>query len=919
MYRKWHIPDIKALENELKTNLSEGLTIREARARLEREKRLSQGKRKSLFVPKRSSGISTFMSFLMTPGVILLLLISLLTMLFGNTITGLSVFIITSAGAVAGGIISHRSKQRLDMMSDYASPMVKVKRGGNIFYTDGRNAVVGDIIILSRGDLLPCDARLISSDYLEVKELMITKNGIKNRQVKKDHGKIYTSNDKTNSSDAENMLYAGTAVVSGKGMALVIETGSNVFLSQYLPDGALALKDGENENSSASLLKPTLYKICFLCASSLLILSLLSLITLREYSFINNFLMLLSSVAFISTELINVASEDILSRYILRMNKTAKSDKRRELSASVRNIKALDTLTGITDLIILGKAGLCDGIYHIGETYTASRVLQELMPDSSGSNRLLTYIHTYLKALKDSGYENDLTSSGVCDSLANHLKSCGFDLSGASLVIRSLYYTNDSISNCGYACAESTEGSYRTALTFDRDILSFCKNIREGDSVRALECYDLDKIEQFVKKCDISGSKSLFVICDSDKDAVLEGVISIRQHPVRDVEKTVSQLHKMGIKTTVMLTSSDSETLALIRELFSAPLFEGNILYADDVYKTGNTLSDIFDGGYSAYVGFSAKEYTDMLINMRKGGRKIAAYGVDQEFYTTMSFADIAISCDVMRYSSDKYKDSVYERMVPEGKDTNLRCTQMTRLLSRVTVRRSHERGGGIEAISHAIKLSRGAYISLAQAVLLFVMLMSTLLPIAFMSVLTGNLLLNAVQASALATSAAFIGLLAFSSSEQRTELIYEKKQYISYPSDIVKYKLPGIAARASVASVSAITVKILDVIGVFGEAPSYTMPMYIIILLTAFAELFIINRDYTKGGEGRRRGWLKMLFIYALMLGLCGVMTQNPFSSELFPKGIGTIEFLIVPVYIMLYASAVILARFIEKRRKTH
>ncbi len=917
MYRKWHIPDIKALEKEFDTDLVEGLTIREARARLEKEKRRSGTKRKSLFVPRKTAGPMSFLSFFKTPGVILLLLISLLSLLFGSTLTGASVLMITLAGAAVGGFISYRSEKKLDMMRDYASPMLRIKRGGNVFYTDGRNAVVGDIIILSRGDLLTCDARLISSEDLEVKELIPTKNGIRNRVISKDHGAVYSEEDKLAVYDAANMLYAGTAVMSGKGMAVVTSTGADVFLSDHLPDGALAQTEGEGENKTVEPYRQTIYKISFICGAILLILSLLSLITLRDRQFINNFLMLLSSVAFISAELIGVGSKDIIARYIMRMNKVSKSVKKRETSASVRNIKALGALTEITDLVLLGKAGLCSGTYRIGETYTAKGMLSELTPDSKAANRLLTYVFTYIKALRDNKVENSFVQSGVCDSLSLYLRSCGFDLSGASLVIKSLYYANDPSGDSGYACAETTENTYRTALTFDREILSFCKSIRDGSSIRPIERSDIENIEIFVKKCDISGAKTMFVVTDTVGESVLEGIISLKQDPVKELEKIIPQLNRMGIHTTVMLSSESKDALSLINDPLLSPLFEGNTVFADDVYKQGKTAEDIFEIGYSAYVGFSVEEYASLILKMRKSGRRVAAYGIDNEYYPVMSASDVSVSCDVMRYSSDKYKDSVYEKMVPEGRDTNLRCSQMTRLLSRVTVRRSHERGGGAESILQAIKMSRGAYISLSQSILLFTMLMSSLLPIVIMSVCTGNLLLNAVQASALATSAVFLGILAFSDCEQKNELLYENRNYHSYPIDTLKYKLPQIIARASVAFISAVTIKILDLAGVFGERASYTMPIYISLLLTAFAELFIINGDYTKRGEGRRRCWLKMLFVYALMLALCGIFTQRPFTTELFPDGIGSTEFFIVPAYLLMYTIAVFSARFIEKRRK--
>ena len=80
---KWQTLDIKALETELKTDLAEGLSIREARDRLEKEKKRDGGVRSSLFVSKRGSRIKAMLSFFATPAVIALVVMSVLAAVFG--------------------------------------------------------------------------------------------------------------------------------------------------------------------------------------------------------------------------------------------------------------------------------------------------------------------------------------------------------------------------------------------------------------------------------------------------------------------------------------------------------------------------------------------------------------------------------------------------------------------------------------------------------------------------------------------------------------------------------------------------------------------------------------------------------------------------------------------------------------------
>ena len=207
---KWHVPDLNNLEKKLNTDISEGLSAREARERLEKHKKRFGVNTKYLFVPKKNGTLKSIFCFIASPYTILLLLISLLTAIFGRGLLGSLVFIVTLAAALYGGIVNIRAERRIDTMKEYASPMVRVKRGGNIFYTDGRNLVLGDVILLRSGDLLPCDARIVKCDSLFVDEIVPKTDGegLLRRRVMKRTDAAYSEGDTVSAPDALNMLYA---------------------------------------------------------------------------------------------------------------------------------------------------------------------------------------------------------------------------------------------------------------------------------------------------------------------------------------------------------------------------------------------------------------------------------------------------------------------------------------------------------------------------------------------------------------------------------------------------------------------------------------------------------------------------------------------------------------------------------------
>ncbi len=907
-----HILSISELEKAFSTDLSDGISIREARLRLENEKKSDGGERASLFVPQKSNYLKLAFSFFATPAIVILIVISLLAAVFGNTLTGISVFAVTVIGAVVAGLISQGSQRKLDAMRDFASPQLRIIRGGNRFFTDGRNAVVGDIILLSRGDVLPCDARLISSEGLLVKELINTKSGIRNRTVGKDHSIVYSSEDGIKSPDAVNMLYAGSVILEGEARALVVSTGKGVYLSKFIQDGTLAGKD--DIDGQAEKFKPIVYRISFICLSSLAILSLLSLITLRETSFVSNFLMLTASVALLSLELIKMGQKMIFSSTVERLSRSGASKKKKDTTAYIRTSSAPELLSRVSTLALLGRAALYDGVSHVGDICVSGNgdIIPALDPRNGIGNRILTCMHTYLKAIRESGARSALVLDGIADSLTDHIKNVGFDIGGASLVLRSLYFADDPSGENGYACAETAESEYRVALTFDETILSFCKSARSKNG-RDTEAFSDSRYTDFIGDVRQRGGRCLFVVSETRGEAVLEGIVSLYEHPSENLSSALPELQKMGVKTLVLLSSEDESVIG--EELF-ASLFGGKVAYASEFRRGRLEITDNI-GDFCAYAGFGTDEYALLISALRKRGECVAAYGIDNSYYDAMARADLSVSCDILRYSSAKYKESVYERLAPEGRDTNVRCSQRTRLLSKLIIHRDHARGGGLLSLSFAIRRSRAAFISFAYSVLFFAVIMSALIPLSAWSALLGINLINAALAVCLGVVGAILSMTVFSDAQPKLDLLYSKKDHSAYPLSLIDGKLLYLIFRTSAVTLFAVILKILDAVGIFGETPSYTMPIFISVLLTSAGELLIMNRDFTRGGEGRRRSWIRFLIAYAVVLSFVGIITQELFAAELFPDGLGTWEFLIIPAYCLIYFIAVFAARLVERKRK--
>ena len=900
MNKKWHAFELYEIEKQLNTSLEGGLSVREARLRLENEKKRYGGERRSLFLPPKKSVVGTLLTFFKNPYMIILVILSLLSFILGNLICGILVFLAAVTGSIISGIVLLNAEKKQYAMFEYANPMIRVKRGGSILRTDGRNAVVGDIIVLSEGDVLPCDARLIFSDKLEVKELIHTKKGIRNRIVTKKHDCQKISDD-INVPDAENMIYAGSIILKGEACAIVVETGENVYLAKYCKESL------SGSNVGVGGVEPVLAgfytKFLFISTAALSVLTLISMLTTRGDGFLQIFLTLLSSLSMLSLDVCKIVKNSVLSASLERMSRMSR--KKCDTTAYIRDVKTLERLTDVTDLALLGDAAFSDGVLHLREVYTAAFGRFSSSEGIENARRLMMCVYAYIRSLDESGCKTDFVRDGVIDALFEALKNSKFDKKGADLILNSTYFAPDSSGMSGYACIETPESEYRVLLSFDSDVVSFCKYIRGAEDKHILMngrySHTLSEFEEEIKA---QGGKCLYVISEVGGETIFEGALSLCEGYVENIDTTLANIEAMGIRAIALVSS-----LSPVCD----KLFNGDVAYANEFKIEGFDITHNF-GKYKAYVGFSNEEHAVLVDFMRQNGSVIAAYGVGNEHYGAMSHANVAISCDVVKYSSQKYKEAVYEKLPQEGRDTNIRCSQQTRLLSKVLVHRANQSGGGLLAIDEAFKKARGACLAFSNSLLYYTVIMSIILPIVAMTAITGISLLNSVQTACLTAAAVILAANVFAVAEPLRNV--QSRCCSSSYYKFFKDNLAAIIVRSSVAFSFAITVKILDVFNVFGEKASYSMPVFISLITIMALELFGLGLSFTKRGAGRRRIWMRFFVGCAILGAVCVIITRDLFVTELFPNGVGTYEFILVPAYCILHVSTLLVFYIVKGRR---
>ncbi|CAL7961807.1 Cation_ATPase_N domain-containing protein [Alphaproteobacteria bacterium] len=118
-----------------------------------------------------------------------------------------------------------RSEHALNALRNLSSPRAFVIRDRQGKRVAGREVVCNDIIVVSEGDCVPADAVLLSCDHLLVDEAILTGESLPVQ-------KYLNDNNAAEKSQNCSVIYSGTHVIQGKGVAKVIATGAQTEMGK---------------------------------------------------------------------------------------------------------------------------------------------------------------------------------------------------------------------------------------------------------------------------------------------------------------------------------------------------------------------------------------------------------------------------------------------------------------------------------------------------------------------------------------------------------------------------------------------------------------------------------------------------------------------------------------------------------------
>jgi P-type Ca2+ transporter type 2C len=217
----WHTMTADAVSERLRTDPIAGLGADDA------ARRLAEAGENSLPTPAPKSSLEILADYLTSLPVLLLGGAAALSLGVGAVVDAVVIVAVVGANAVVGYVTERRVERILATLQNGSLPAAFVRRDGQELMVPAGELVPGDVMILKAGHTVPADGRLVAVDHLGVDESTLTGESL---PVTKDAALACDA--EAPLPDRLNMVFAGTVVAEGSGLAVVIGTGRNAEIGR---------------------------------------------------------------------------------------------------------------------------------------------------------------------------------------------------------------------------------------------------------------------------------------------------------------------------------------------------------------------------------------------------------------------------------------------------------------------------------------------------------------------------------------------------------------------------------------------------------------------------------------------------------------------------------------------------------------
>ncbi|WP_178916061.1 calcium-translocating P-type ATPase, PMCA-type [Natronomonas gomsonensis] len=559
-----------------------------------------------------------------------LLAAAALSIVAGHAVDAVLIAVIVVANGLFGFVQDYRAEQSLESLRELTAPTANVRRGGETVEVTATELVPGDVVELSSGDVVPADGRLLEETDLEIDEAALTGESA---PVSKDPDRVAAD---ASLADRTGMVYKGTNVTRGSGVAVLTGTGMDTEM------GAIARELAATEETETPL-QQELDELGRYLGIGVIVLALLvvPLLLFRGTEPIQAGLTAISlAVAAVPEGLPAVVTLTLA----LGVRKMA------DENALVRSLPAVEAL-GSVDVICTDKTGtLTEGRMTASRVWTNDAVVE--LDEETGRDTSSEQVELLLRA---GALCNDATTEDgdpTEKALVVAAEEYGFD-------VETLREENPRTDEIPF----SSERKWMGTVHGDRGYVKGAPEVVLSKSTR-IHTADLTEsaaegVREQVKTFADDALRVLAVAYaddpdDIDSELVFVGLVGLIDPPREEVAEAIAATERAGIGVK-MITGDNVRTAAAIAESLGMgrTVTEGKEIetMSDDELRERVETADVF-------ARTSPEHKVRILRALKDNGHVVAMTGDGVNDAPALKSADIGIAMgirgtDVAKHASD--------------------------------------------------------------------------------------------------------------------------------------------------------------------------------------------------------------------------------------------------------------------------
>lgn len=640
---QFHSIDVDKSLHEVKSNKN-GLSEKEIESRTRNgvQNKLEDTKKQSI-VSKFFAQFKDLMVIILIVSAVISISLALIEKKYGNLFEGGLIVFIVILNATLGVIQGNKAENALENLKKQAEPFCEVIRNGEIKSVRVEELVVGDIVVLNAGNIVPADLRLIETHNFKVDESSLTGESVaieKNAEAVLD--------ERTHLSERKNMAYSSTVATYGRAKGVVVAVGKNTEMGKI----AVMITTGKKELTP---LQKSLNKIGKIISIAVLVIAvaifLVEMLVPQSPNFMEAFL---TAVALAVAAIPESLPASITIIMALSVQKLANRN------AIIKRLHAVETL-GSCQVICSDKTGtLTQNKMTVKELYYNKNMIVRATDSDSVQKHFKEIVADMVLCNDCEVVGGNINGEATEKALVRFAIDSGFDAYHIKNSNKRLFEipfdSNRKIMTTVNKTADGIKVYSKGAYDF---LIKKCSRILISGKVEPLTTEHLKSIE----KANVEmGEKALRVLCLAyknfgdkfdktnektvEEDLIFLGLVGLIDPPRPETKDAIAKCHKAGLKP-VMITGDHAETAFAVAKEIGLAQNKSQVLTGDKLSLLTDTQLEKDIGKFTVFARVTPEHKVRIVKAFKKLGKIVAMTGDGVNDAPSLKIADIGIGMGI--------------------------------------------------------------------------------------------------------------------------------------------------------------------------------------------------------------------------------------------------------------------------------